>query len=228
MKTTISELCDKALEHILSIDIKNKDVAYSPSDSLKNGNTIKTFNFNITVPDINQSVTKNATIDIKTNETIPEEYLKATSNSNIETDWNNYKTKYIYNKLNSERIISVSSMFEFLYLFRYFIDMKFSQFTDIYGQSNVWLYNTADVTYSPSFSNENVNVLDIATTQKYMDILISEISARKTLKVLNASSSTSSCSSSSCSSSCSSSSSSSSCSCSSSSSSLFIAYFNLG
>lgn len=229
MIASVAELCDKALEYLLSISVGNKNATYSPSGSLKSGTVLKTYSFSIATPDVNTSVARTSTMSISTNESIPSAYLTAVDNAKITSDWNSYKTNYIYTKISSNTRISLSSMFLFLYLFRYFVDKKFCLFTDIYTQSSVWLYNTGTVTYSPGDMSLNLNSLDSSAMNTYMTTLINEITSRDTLKTLKASSSNNSCSSSSCSSSCSSSSSSSSCSSSSSSSSsLFIAYFNIG
>lgn len=227
MISTVSELCDKALEYILSVPVKNKNVAYTPSGTLKKGAHIKTFSFNITCPGINQSVTKTANLYVDTGEDIPSAYLAAASTDKIKADWNDYKNKYILTKLTSDTYVSISSLFAFLYLFRFFIDKKFCLFTDIYTLQNVWLYNTGTIS-APQNMNIDISQLNMTNMNSYMSTLINQIMNRDNLKVLKAASSTNSCSSSSCSSSCSSSSSSSSSSCSSSSSSLFIAFFNIG
>ena len=229
MASTIGELCDKALAYLLTISVGNKDATYTPSGSLKSGTVLKTYSFSVTVPAVNASTSTTATLNIATSESIPSAYLTAVTNAKITSDWNAYKTSYIYPKITSKTHISLSSLFQFLYLFRYFVDKKFCLFTDIYTKSSVWLYNTSTVTYSPSTMDMSATTINATSMSNYMKILISEIVNRDTLKTLAATSSTNCSSSSSSSSSCSSSScSSSSCSCSSSSSSLFIAYFNLG
>ena len=228
---SIEELCDKALEYILSITIGNKNKNYNPPNdsSLKKGAVLKTYNFNIVTPAVNTKVTQTSTISISTSENIPSIYLNAITEEKITSDWEQYRDEYIYTKLNKDEYVSVSSMFLFLYLFRYFIDKKLCMFTDIYSQSSVWLYNTEDVVYSPNNMILGPDSLDQHAMNNYMNTLINEIVERDTLKVLKASSSSNSCSSSSSSSSCSSSSCSSSSSSSScSSSSIFIAYFNIG
>ena len=220
MISNIEELCNKALDYLLSINVGNKGKTYTPSGTLKSGGLLKEYNFTIYTPGVNTQVSRISTISISTNENIPSTYLKSVDNTKITSDWNSYRNNYIYTKLTPTTHISVSSMFLFLYLFRYFVDKKFCMFTDIYTKSSIWLYNTSDVTYSPSTMSLDNNILDISTMNAYMNTLINEITSRDTLKVLKASSSNNSCSSSSCSSSCSSSS--------SSSSSLFVAYFNIG
>ena len=239
MILTLAELCDKAANYLQSIKIGNKNTTYSPEGSLKAGTTLKTYSFNIQCPAYIDStnpaaytgkVTRTVQLNIKTNENIPSVYLKAVSDSGIVADWNDFKDRYIYSKLNSNTYVSLSSMFLFLYLFRYFVDTRFCQFTDIYTKSSVWLYKTGSVAYAPSnLGLAGNSVIDKAIMDTYINTLVSEIVQRDTLKTLKASSSSNSCSSSSSSSSCSSSSSSSSrTSSSSSSSSLFIAYFNMG
>ena len=220
MISTIGELCNKALEYLLSINVSNKNTTYSPTGSLKAGTVLKTYNFAIKTPSVNGQVSRTSTMSITTNENIPTQYLTSVSNATITSHWNSYVQSYIYTKLSPDTYVSVSSMFLFLYLFRYFVDKRFCLFTDIYTKSSVWLYNTGNVTYSPSSMELNKNVLDATTMNKYMTTLIEEIASRDTIKTLKASSTSNSCSSSSCSSSCSSSS--------SSSSSLFIVYFNIG
>lgn len=169
------------------------------------------------------------TFTLKTSENIPDEYLVGVGDGEILKDWQNFRDNHIYTKLNSKAYVSISSMFTFLYLLRYFVDQRFCQFTDIYTKSKIWLYKTGTVVYSPSNIDLSKKVLDKSTMDSYINTLVTEIVSRDTLRALKASSSSNSCSSSSSSSSCSSSSSSSSCSSSSSSSSssLFIAYFNL-
>ena len=228
MKSTIAELCNRAQEYLLSIKVQNKNAAYNPKSTLKAGGSLKTFYYKIQCPDKNKAVTQTAQINVFTNENIPASYIAAVTDAKIISDWVAYRDKYIYTRIQSSTYISLSSMFLFLYLFRYFVDKKFCLFTDIYTMNSDWLYNTAAVTYNPSGMNINLGELDAAAMDSYMDTLITEIATRENLKTLVASSSHSSSSSSSSSSSCSSSCSSSSCSCSSSSSSLFIAYFNLG
>lgn len=263
MILTIAELCDKAGKYLQSINIGNKNSNYVPDNTLKNGNTIKTYKFEIPTPSVtnyyphdpkdpfNLSNPKNTKINrpedeitptitsakirtirmyIKTNEDIPIEYLRSTSDFNILQDWSEYKKQFIYTKIDSDAYVGVSSLFVFLYLFRYFVDSRFCQFSDIYTQSNVWLYNTGSVDYDPAeMLLASNSIIDKTLMDTYINTLVTEIVNRDTHKVLGAAASTNSCSSSSSSSSCSSSSSSSSCSSSSSSSSsLFIAYFNLG
>ena len=250
MILTIAELCDKAARYLQSITVGNKNNIYTPAEALKNGGTIKTYDFEIKCPDnceyypegtrigapedtIKKTLGyKNRTVKmyIKTNEDIGEEYLKAVSNSDIATDWNSYKNQYVYSKINSEAHVSVTSLFLFLYLFRYFIDTRFHQFSDIYTNTNIWLYKTGNIKYNPAdMLLAGESFIDKSMMDSYINTLISEVVNRDTHTVLGAAASTNSCSSSSSSSSCSSSSSSSSCSSSSSSSSsLFIAYFNLG
>ena len=228
MISTVSELCDKALEYILTVPAKNKNAAYTPSGTLKNGATLKTYNFGITCPDVNQSVSKTASLFIKTGEDIPAAFLSAASTDKIKSDWNTYKNQYILTRLTSNTQISVSSLFLFLYLFRYFLDNKFALFTDIYAMQSAWLYNTGGIPTPPQGMNIDIEQLNMTNLNSYMSALVGQIIAGNNFKTLKAASSTNSCSSSSCSSSCSSSSSSSSSSCSSSSSSLFIAFFNIG
>lgn len=167
---------------------------------------------------------------IKTNEDIPKEYIKPVSNDDIVKTWKDYAEQYIYTKLDGTTFVSITSLFTFLYLFRYFVDTHFCQFSDIYTKTSVWLYKTGVAEYNPTnmvISSENL--MDKTMMDAYISTLVTEIVSRDTHKVLGAAASTNSCSSSSSSSSCSSSSCSSSCSSSSSSSSsLFIAYFNLG
>ena len=220
MIKSVEELCNKALEYLLSISVGNKNMTYTPSDSLKSGGLLKTYNFNIYTPGASTRVSRTSTMSISTNENIPSAYLTSVDNNKITTDWNNYRNTYIYPKLSPDTHVSVSSMFLFLYYFRYFVDKKFCLFTDIYTKASVWLYNTSNVTYTPTNLSLGANTLDVYMMNSYMNTLIKEITTRDTLKTLKASSSSNSCSSSSCSSSCSSSS--------SSSSSLFVAYFNIG
>lgn len=229
MIQTILELCDKAQEYLLTINVGNKNKTYTPTGTLKSGGVLKTYSFSYTAPGVNEPVTKTSTMTISTSGNIPNNYLTSVSTNKMIQDWEDYRDNHILTKINSETYISLSSMFYFLYLFRYFIDKKFCMFTDIYGKSYVWLYNTSTVTYSPSDMNLEDKVLSATDMDTYISTLISEIANRDTLQTLVASTSSNSCSSSSSSSSCSSSSSSSSCSSSSSSSSsLFIAYFNIG
>lgn len=253
MILTVAELCDKAAQYLQSISVGNKNYSYTPTDSLKNGGIIKTYNFDIQCPDYctyydkgteflgmsEEEVQKLITIgyktvtinmNIKTNEDIPEEYLKPVSNDDIKQDWDTYKQQCIYTKLNSTAYVGVTSLFVFLYLFRYFVDIRFCQFSDIYTKTHIWLYKTGDLEYNPaSMELASKSFIDKSMMDAYINTLIEEIVNRDTHRVLGAATSTNSCSSSSSSSSCSSSSSSSSCSSSSSSSSsLFIAYFNLG
>lgn len=252
MILTVAELCDKAARYLQSILVGNKNYTYNPADSLKNGGIIKAYDFNITCPDYSRYYTRGTRLGIteeevkklitdgkkvrtvkmyiKTNEDIPEEYIKPVSNNDIVTSWNNYKEQYIYTKLDSKAYVSVTSLFTFLYLFRYFVDTHFCQFSDIYTKTHVWLYKTGVVKYNPAnMTLSKNNLMDKTMMDVYINTLVTEIVSRDTHKVLGAAASTNSCSSSSSSSSCSSSSSSSSCSSSSSSSSsLFIAYFNLG
>ena len=252
MILTVSELCDKAAKYLQSVSIGNKNSNYEPTDSLKSGNVIKTYNFQVETPDVAKYWPKNSRlnlteqeaakqisigtksrtikINIKTTEDIPEEYLKSVSNNGIVQDWDKYVNEFIYSKINSEAYVGVSSLFLFLYLFRYFIDTRFCQFSDIYTKAHIWLYKTGDAEYNPdNMILASNSIIDKTLIDSYINTLVTEIVNRDTHKVLGAAASTNSCSSSSSSSSCSSSSSSSSCSSSSSSSSsLFIAYFNLG
>lgn len=229
MLSTIGDLCDAALQYLLLVSIGNKYKRYAPNGSLKNGYTLKQWNYNLTVPADNRHINTSANVSVRTAETIPDQYLTEVSNAKITSDWDTYKKKNIYPKLNADMHISTSSMFYFIYLFRYFVDRHFKMFTDIYGQSCVWLYNTGNVTYSPTDMDIREKEISVSAIEKYVDTLIDEVVSRDTIQTLQASTSFNSCSSSSSSSSCSSSSSSSSCSSSSSSSSsLFIAYFNLG
>lgn len=228
MISTVSELCDKALEYILTIPAKNKNAAYTPSGTLKKGNTLKTYNFGITCPDVNKSVSKTASVFIETGEDIPAAFLAAIIADEIKSDWDTYKNQYILTRLTSNTPVSISSLFLFLYLFRYFLDNKFTLFTDIYAKQSVWLYNTGTIAAPPQGMNIDIEQINMTNMSSYMSALVGQIIAGKNFKTLEAASSTNSCSSSSCSSSCSSSSSSSSSSCSSSSSSLFIAFFNIG
>jgi hypothetical protein len=220
MINSIEELCDKALEYILSISIGNKGKRYTPTGNLSSTSTtnLKDYNCNIQYPGVNSVNTKTATFSIRTSGTIPEKYLKSVTNTQIKTEWNAYRDSYIYKIISPDNYVSVSSMILFLYYFRYFVDKKFCMFTDIYASSSVWLYNTEKVTYAPKNILLNGDfTLTTSEINNYMNILIDEITSGDTLKVLNASTSCSSCSSSS-------SSSSSSCSC----SSAFIIYFNIG
>lgn len=231
MISTIGELCDAALSYLLMVNVGNKYKRYMPTGSLDTGTCLKQWTYKLRVPAENGYVDTEASIGVHTSESIPESYLNKVTDSKITDDWNKYKKMYIYSKINQDTYISTSSMFYFIYLFRYFIDKHFKMFTDIYGKSFVWLYNTAnDVTYSPTNLSLKENETTVSSIEKYVDILIDEVASRETIQTLQASTSFNSCSSSSSSSSCSSSSSSSSCSSSSSSSSssLFIAYFNLG
>lgn len=228
MLSTIDDLCDAALAYLLTISLGNKYKRYSPAGSLQSGAVLKKWEYNLQVPAQDGYANTKANVIVNTTESIPEKYLIQISDSTIEKDWNQYKEKYIYPKLSGDTYISTSSMFYFIYLFRYFVDKHCKMFTDIYGQSFVWLYNTETVTYSPADMTIKENETNVSTIEKYVNVLIDEIVARDTIQTLHASTSFNSCSSSSSSSSCSSSSSSSSCSSSSSSSSsLFIAYFNL-
>lgn len=229
MISTVGELCDQALIYLDSISTGNKNSAYTPSEHLKAGGVLKTYTFTITCPDINKSTTKTSSLYIKTSEDIPQAYLKSYSSTQLMADWNLYRDEKIFSQLSSSTFVSVSSLFHFLYLFRFFVDHKFCQFTDIYTKSKIWLYNTSNGIPNPElFQPISERTLSKETLDSYISALIKEIINRNSLKTLKASSSSNSCSSSSSSSSCSSSSSSSSCSSSSSSSSsLFIAYFNL-
>lgn len=251
MILTIAELCDKAGKYLQSINIGNKNSNYVPDNTLKNGNTVKTYDFTVFTPSVANYYPKDTIINkpdeeikptlttqkrrtihmyIKTNEDIPVEYLTGVSNLNILQDWNEYKKQFIYTKISSDTYVGMSSLMVFLYYFRYFVDIRFCQFSDIYTQSNIWLYKTGSAKYEPTeMLLAEDNIIDKTLMDAYIDTLVTEIVNRDTHKVLGAAASTNSCSSSSSSSSCSSSSSSSSCSSSSSSSSsLFIAYFNLG
>ena len=229
MLSAVGDLCDAALQYLLLVHIENRYKRYIPNASLAKGYVLKKWDYNITVPADNRHINTTANIAVKTNDSIPNQYLTEVSNAKITSDWNAYKEKYIYPKINADLHISTSSMFYFIYLFRYFVDQHFKMFTDIYGQSCVWLYNTGTVTYSPIDMDIHEKEVTASSVEKYVDTLVNEVMARDTIQTLKASTSFNSCSSSSSSSSCSSSSSSSSCSSSSSSSSsLFIAYFNLG
>lgn len=252
MILTVSELCDKAAKYLQSVSIGNKNSNYEPADSLKNGNVIKTYNFQVETPDVANYYPKNSKINlteqeaeklisigtkkrtikinIKTDENISEEYLNSISNNGIVQDWNNYVNEFVYSRINSKAYVGMSSLFLFLYLFRYFVDARFCQFSDIYTKAHVWLYKTGNVKYNPdNMVLADNSIIDKTLMDAYINTLVKEIVNRDTHKILGAAASTNSCSSSSSSSSCSSSSSSSSCSSSSSSSSsLFIAYFNLG
>lgn len=230
MISTIGELCDAALSYLITIDVGNKYRTYTPKGSLQQGTTIKKWDYPIRVPAYNGHADINTSILVKTIEPIPNEYLTSVTNEKITSDWNEYRNKYIFPKIHADVYISVSSMFYFIYLLRHFIDKRFKMFTDIYGMTSVWLYNTqSSVSYSPTDILLNDDEINDSMIDKYVDALIEEVVSRDTIKTLQASTSFNSCSSSSSSSSCSSSSSSSSCSSSSSSSSsLFIAYFNLG
>jgi hypothetical protein len=229
MLSTIGDLCDTALEYLLTVPIGNHYKRYVPTGTLRNGGTLKNWTYHIRVPAYNTHVDTTASVSVYTSESIPEKYLAKVTDSKITEDWNSYKKNYIYPKVPANTYISTSSMFGFIYLFRYFVDKHLKMFTDIYGKSYVWLYDTENVTYSPTDIKMTQDKTDVSTIEKYVDTLIDEVVTRDTIQTLHASTSFNSCSSSSSSSSCSSSSSSSSCSSSSSSSSsLFIAYFNLG
>lgn len=230
MISTIGELCDAALNYLITINVGNKYKTYTPEGSLRPGTIIKKWDYVMRVPTYNSCRDVNTNISVQTVEPIPNEYLASVTNQKIADDWNEYKHQYILPKINSDVYISVSSMFYFIYLLRHFIDKRFKLFTDIYGITSVWLYNTqSSISYSPANILLNDNEINDSVVDKYVNALINEVVSRDTLKTLQASTSFNSCSSSSSSSSCSSSSSSSSCSSSSSSSSsLFIAYFNLG
>lgn len=229
MISTTGDLCDAALKYLTSIKVGNKNRKYIPTGTLQEGANLKSWEYALRVPAENGCADTTASVVIQTSQAISNDYLKEVRNSRIKSDWNNFRDKYIYTKLNKDDYISTSSMFYFIYLFRYFTDKHFKMFTDIYGKSFVWLYNTGMITYSPKDINIKETQTTVASIDKYVDALIDEIVSRDTIQTLQASTSFNSCSSSSSSSSCSSSSSSSSCSSSSSSSSsLFIAYFNLG
>ena len=207
MISTIGELCDAALNYLITINAGNKYKTYTPEGSLRPGTIMKKWDYVMRVPTYNSCRDVNTNISVQTVESIPNEYLASVTNQKIADDWNKYKHQYIFPKINSDVYISVSSMFYFIYLLRHFIDKRFKLFTDIYGITSVWLYNTqSSISYSPANILLNDNEINDSVVDKYVNALINEVISRDTLKTLQASTSFNSCSSSSSSSSCSSSS----------------------
>lgn len=141
----ITDLCNAALVYIISINIGNKSGNYTPSGSLANNTTLKTFSRDIVYcpgySSGNSSTYERITQTVISDESIGSEYLKKATNDKITSDWNAFKNEYILPTLKDKKI-SLSSIFVFIYLIRCFIDTRFKLFTDIYNKKQVWLYNT--------------------------------------------------------------------------------------
>ena len=145
---TISDLCNQTLIYLQKIDIKNKNGKYTPSGSVANGAEVGRRTFGVThCPSYhratNYSQVTNVVHVVRTNESIPSQYLQQASNERIKNDWINFKNNYISKILKLNETISISSMFVFIYLIRCFINTRFALFTDVYRNSYVWLYNTS-------------------------------------------------------------------------------------
>lgn len=64
MILTVSELCDKAAKYLQSVSIGNKNSNYEPTDSLKSGNVIKTYNFQVETPGVAKYWPKNSRLNL--------------------------------------------------------------------------------------------------------------------------------------------------------------------
>lgn len=236
----LQTLYSKALTYLLSIQVGNKNKKYIPTGNLVKDSVIKTVTYAIKsgvkvehhyneddgarVMN-NTNMDQSANITIKTREEIPLEFLNSITNDNIVNDWNSYKVNYIEPRIGNKKYVGISEVCLFLYLFKYFVDKKFKQFSDSFTKNFVWLYNSNSVAYSPTDLTVVPAEMTDSIASDYITALVQETVRSDFLSILAASAAASSSSSSSCSSSCSSSSCSSSCS--SSSSSVFIAYFNI-
>ena len=142
----LSDLCKAVETYLTSITIGNKSGTYTPVDHLVNGAVLKTFSTSITYCPVaqiaNNTRTETVTQTVKTNESIPSNYLAKADNARITTDWNNFKKTYISKMLNANETMSISSVIMFIYLVRCFIDGRFKLFTDVYHGTCVWLYDT--------------------------------------------------------------------------------------
>lgn len=144
---TVAELCNQVLVYLQTIDIQNKTGKYTPSGSVVNGAEVGRRTFGVRhCPSfhkgVNYSKVTNVVHAVRTNESIPSQYLQQASNERIKNDWINFKNNYISKILKMNETISISSMFVFIYLVRCFINTRFALFTDVYHNSYVWLYNT--------------------------------------------------------------------------------------
>ena len=83
MISSIAELCDKALEYILSVPAQNRDYDYTPKGSLKKDTVLKTYTFDIFC---GGSTNRKSTMYIKTNEVIPARYTNRASDEKITND----------------------------------------------------------------------------------------------------------------------------------------------
>ena len=193
----INELYNEVLSYLLKIPTGNKSAAYTPTGSLVNGATLKSWTTQIQYcPSATTgSIVAYANVAqvVKTSEDIPAEYKAQANDSRITSDWTAFKNSYMSKMLNNERTLSLSSIFIFIYLVRCFIDARFTLFTDVYHTSYVWLYNTSSsVDYrvnssviASKFTNGYGKTDGASNLNTIINAFASEISDRRSFKILS-------------------------------------------
>jgi hypothetical protein len=192
----IYELYNEVLAYLLKIPTGNKSAAYTPSGSLVNGATLKSWTTKIQYcPSATMgSITaySNVTQVVKTSEDIPAAYKTQATDARITSDWTAFKNAYMSKMFNSENTLSLSSIFVFIYLVRCFIDARFTLFTDVYHTSYVWLYNTSSsVDYRVNsnisvakFTNNYGKTNAVSNLNTIINALAAEISDRRSFYIL--------------------------------------------
>lgn len=236
---SVEDVLNSTYSFLKNANIGNRNKVYTPSGGLALGSILVNNSIgNFKVPALSGtlhhgsptatfsggSTTVSVGIKIKTNSSIPSELLQAVQTTDIISQFDDFKNKYLSSLLTDKKEISKHELLLYILIVLKYINAHFYFCTDRFYTSHVILYkkNVSDSVYTDIQNILNIKEFSITTNlDTYIDLLCKEITSINNIITLQAASTSASCSSSSCSSSCSSSSCSSS---SSSSSSGFILY----